>query len=74
MSASWSSRRAASKMPPKLEGASNEVFVLSDQFVIEGHGDLLSLALGSGLLALNFRLWASGFGSGSVSGVEQRTG
>jgi hypothetical protein len=38
ISASWSSSRAASKMPPQLEGAAVEVFVLSDQFIIEGHG------------------------------------
>jgi hypothetical protein len=30
--------RAASKMPPKLEGASVEVVVLAYQFVVESHG------------------------------------
>jgi len=33
-------------MPPKLEGASIQVVVLADQFIVEGHGDLL---FGSGL-------------------------
>jgi hypothetical protein len=38
MSANCSSGRAASKMPPQLEGSAAEVVVLSYQFVIEGHG------------------------------------
>jgi hypothetical protein len=38
ISASWASSGAASKMPPKLEGAAVEVVVLAYQFVVEGHG------------------------------------
>jgi hypothetical protein len=46
ISASCSSGRAASKMPPQFEGTTIQIFVIADQFFVESHVySYLTLAL-----------------------------